>query len=89
MIQFNMPRKFVLPLTNQISLSSYLYFVIIYWAICVLQLFVKPGCDVIKFEIKLALYFNQAVFSTWQKVKTKIQISWGQKKLLRWNERHF
>ena len=72
MIQFNMPsRKFVFPLTNQISLSSYLYFVI-YWAICVLQLFVKPGCDVIKFEIKLTLYFNQAVFSTWQKVKTKI-----------------
>ena len=36
-------------------------------------------------------YFSdQAISPTWQqKVKTKTQISWEQKELLRWNKKHF
>ena len=36
-------------LTDQISLPDYLYF-LRYWVICVLQLSISPGYDVINFE---------------------------------------
>ena len=46
------------------------------------------GCDVINFEINLNLS-NQAIFLHDQKVKTKNEISWERKELLRWNKKHF
>ena len=42
---------FLLP--EQISFSGCLYFVR-YWAICVLQLFVKkPGCNIVKLDVNI------------------------------------
>ena len=44
------------------------------------------GCDVINFEINLS---NQGVFEHDQKGKTKIQIFWERRELLRWNKKKF
>ena len=41
-----------------------------YWAICVLQLFVTLGCDVMDFEIKL-IFIIKPFFLHDQKVMTK------------------
>ena len=51
-----------------------------YWAICLLQF---PGCHVINFEINL-IFLIRPCFLYAQEVKTKIQISWERKELLRW-----
>ena len=55
-------------LTDQILLSDYLYFSR-YWAICVLQLFCYPGCEVITFESKPLFLIKPLLYD--QKVKTK------------------
>ena len=44
--------SFYILLTDKISMSDCLQ-VLRYWAICVLQLFCQPGCDVIKFQTNL------------------------------------
>ena len=43
------------------------------------------GCDVINFELTSSF----KSMKIWQKVKTKIKISWEQNKPLRWNKKHF
>ena len=47
-----------------------------------------PDCDVRNFEINLAFLFKP-LFLNDQKVKTKLEISWERKELLRWNKKHF
>ena len=46
-----------------------------------------PDCDVINFGINLTS--NQAIFLYDRKAKTKIEISWERKELLRWYKKHF
>ena len=46
------------------------------------------GCDVINFEINL-VFLTKQFFLHDQKANTKIEISWEQKKFLRWNKKHF
>ena len=46
-----------------------------------------PDCDVINFGINLTP--NQAIFLYDRKAKTKIEIPWERKELLRWNKKHF
>ena len=50
-------------LTDQISLSDYLYF-LKYWAMSVLRLFCFPGCDVINFEINLIFLIKPFFYVT-------------------------
>ena len=47
-----------------------------------------PSCDVTSFEINL-IFLIKPFLPDDRKVKTKIQIFWEQKELLRWNEKHF
>ena len=64
-----------------------LYFVR-YWAICVLQLFFKPVCDVMNFEVNLGFLITP-FFLHDQNVATKTKISWERKELLKWKKKHF
>ena len=44
-------------------LSDCLYF-LKYWAICILKLFVLPGCNVINYEINLILLIKPFLYMT-------------------------
>ena len=50
-------------LTDHNSLPDCLYF-LRYWAICLLQLFVSPGCDVRNFEINLIFLIQLFLYMT-------------------------
>ena len=48
----------------------------------------KPSCDFINLKLSL-IFLIKLFFLQDQKVKTKIEISWEQKELLRWNKKYF
>ena len=60
---YDFSRKIFLLLYDQISLSDSLYF-LRYWVICVLQLFVFRGCDVMDFENNLTFLINPFFYMT-------------------------
>ena len=74
-------------LSDQVSLSSCLYFVR-YWAICVLQYSVNQA--VTSKLCNWRYHSHQAVFSTWPKIwHENLNILRTQRELLRWNKKHF
>ena len=54
---------------------------------CIVKVF-WSGCDVIDFEMNL-IFLIKPFFLHDQKVKTKNEITWERKELLRWNKKHF
>ena len=46
--------SYYIPLTDQIYLSDYIYF-LKYWPVCVMQFVRQPGCDVMNVETNLSL----------------------------------
>ena len=59
-----------------------------YWAICSLQMFCYPGCEVKNFEINL-IFLIKLLFCLTKKSREKVKYFEKEKSFLKWNKKHF